>query len=603
MPSEHIAGLAIILAAGIAAQWLAWRLHLPSILLLLLSGMLAGPVTGLLNPDRLFGDLLLPLISISVALVLFEGGLSLRLADLREIGSIVRNLVTIGALITWAIAAAVAHLVLELELPIAVLLGSILIVTGPTVIGPLLTHVRPVGRVGSIAKWEGILIDPIGAILAVLTFEVIVAVGFRHGASHFLLGMLAFLLSGLLIGLAATAVLILFLRRNWIPDFLQNGVSLMAVVLVHTAANSFREESGLLAVTIMGIALASQKYYPVRHILEFKENLRVLLVGGLFVLLAARLDLRDLQAFDGRSLIFLASLMFVARPAAVAASTLGSELNLRERCFLACLAPRGIVAAAISALFASRLSAAGYPDARQLVSETFLVIIGTVAVYGLTAFPLARKLGLADAKPQGILVVGAHTWARHLAAAIRAENFEVVLVDSNWSSISAARLEGYRTYFGGVLSEHVLDEIDLYGIGRLLALTSNDEANALAALHFSDVFGRAGVYQLSPEDLEANRRKLVAPLELRGRFLFGSKVTYSYFSDQFARGATIKGTKFTEKFGYDDFRENYGDETIPLFLITPSRELLVYTIESQPKPADGCSLISLVPPPRDAAGT
>ncbi len=267
--TEHLlVGLAGIIILGIGAQWLAWRLRLPSILLLLLFGFAAGPATGFLDPDALLGDLLPPVVSLSVAVILFEGGLSLSFTELRQIGTVVRNLVSVGALVTWLVTAGAAHFILDLSAALAVLLGAILVVTGPTVIVPLLRHVRPVGPVNSILKWEGILIDPIGAMLAVLVFEAILAGGFQEATTLALTGVLNTVVIGGVNGVLGAMVLTFLLKRYWIPDFLHNAFSLMVVVGAFTASNVMQAESGLLAVIVMGMTLANQKMITVKHIVK-----------------------------------------------------------------------------------------------------------------------------------------------------------------------------------------------------------------------------------------------------------------------------------------------------------------------------------------------
>ncbi len=594
MTEHFLIGVASIIILGIVAQWLAWRLHLPAILLLLVFGFAAGPATGFIDPNELFGDLLLPVVSVSVAVILFEGGLSLRFAELRETGSIVRNLISVGTLVTWIMITGAAYFILKLDFPLAVLLGAILVVTGPTVIVPLLRHVKPVGRIGSIVKWEGIVIDPIGAILAVLVFEAIIAGGVERATTVTIVVLKAILI-GSLIGLLGAEIIILLLKRHWIPDFLQNPVSLMIVVAVFTASNLLQTESGLLAVTLMGIILANQRWVNVKHIIEFKENLRVLLISGLFITLAARLTIRDLTyIINLTSLVFLGILILLVRPLAVFLSTLRAKLNWPDKIFLSWMAPRGIVAAAVSSVFALRLVEAGYLQADLLVSLTFLVITGTVAIYGLTASPIARWLGTAKPHPQGVLIVGAHNWARAIAKILHNEGFQVLLVDFNWENISAARGEGLRTYYANVLSEYILDEIELDGIGRLLSLTSNDEVNSLAALHFEDIFGRSEVYQLSQETRSKNGKEEGIPQHLRGRLLFGPDITYSYLAKRFNSGAVIKKTPLTDEFDYKSFRSLYGDTAIPLFLVKETGDLVVFATDNPPSPQPGHYLISLV---------
>ena len=390
LAEEALIGLASVLLLGVGAQWLAWRLRLPSILLLLVLGFLAGPITGFLHPDEIFGEALFPIVSLSVAIILFEGGLTLRLSELPAVGKPMGLLISVGALITWAVAAVAAHYIVGMTWSLSVLLGAILIVTGPTVIGPLLRQIRPTGNVGTILKWEGILIDPVGAVLAVLVFEAILEGEFGQGqaAGAILGGVVETLLIGVALSFLGAAILIIFLRRYWIPDYLQNSVSLMVALSLFALSNVLHPESGLLTVTLMGVLLANQKWVTVKHIVEFKENLQVLLIGGLFILLSSRLDLQSLLAMGWREFAFLAVLIFIARPLSVFASTMGSNFENRSRIFLSWMAPRGIVAASVASLFAFELSVAGVEGAEQLVSMTFLVIIGTVCLVWLNGWAI-----------------------------------------------------------------------------------------------------------------------------------------------------------------------------------------------------------------------
>ena len=596
---EHLLiGLATIIVLGMGAQWLAWRLRLPAILFLLIVGFLAGPVTGVIEPDALLGDLLFPIVSLSVALILFEGGLSLDIAELREIGRAVRGLITVGVVLTWWLTTAFAHVLLGLDLALATLFGAVLVVTGPTVIVPLLRHIRPKARIGSTVKWEGIVNDPIGAILGVLVFEAIVAGGFEAGLTAVLVGMLRATLVGGGLGIAAAGLVVVLLKRYWMPDYLQSSAALAIVVLVYAVADTAQPESGLLAVTAMGAALASQRFVSVRSIVVFKENLRVLLISGLFVLLAARLPLADPDYWRAGSLLFLAALILIVRPLSVAAATWRSGLAWRDRVFLAAIAPRGIVAAAIASVFALRLVENGHPEAARLVPLMFLSIVGTVMVYGVCSPLVARWMDVATPNPQGLLIIGAAPWVRAVAALLRDQGFKVILADSNWANVTAARRDGLPARYANVLTEGALEEIemDLDDVGRLLALTPNDEVNALATLHFADLFDRAQMFQLTPESTERERRQRGIPLHLRGRFLFADGATYAHLATRFQEGAVAKRSRLTGEYDFEAFRRQYGDTAIPLFVIKESGELGVITATSPPAPKSGQVLISLVDP-------
>ncbi|MFC1866071.1 cation:proton antiporter [Chloroflexota bacterium] len=602
MSENLLLGLAGIVVLGIAASWLAWRLRLPSIFVLLIIGLIAGPVTGFLNPDEIFGDLLLSVVSLSVAVILFEGGLGLSIAELKKGGRVVFRLITFGVAITWIIAAATAYFMLDLELELAVLLGAILVVTGPTVILPLLRHLRPSGDIGSILKWEGIVIDPIGAILAVIVFQVIIAAEGQPAASIIALSLTKAVIGGGIIGVAGAVILVQMLKRFWIPDYLHSIVSLALVITAYTAADYIQPDSGLIAVTLMGIAVANQKSVNVKHIIEFKENLRVMLISSLFIMLTARLQMDDLSTISVGSIALLAVLILIARPAVVALATIGSKLKLKQRLFISWMAPRGIVAAAVASVFSIRLQEAGYAQAELLMPLTFVVIAGTVTIYGLTAPAVASRLKVAEPNPQGVLMVGGQTWARTIAAALHKEGFRVLVVDTSRMNITAARMLGVATYYGNILSQHTLDRINLSGIGRLIALTSDNEYNSLATLQLSNDLGRSTVYQLPAGGEEAEAKKAVSQ-HLRGRLLFSPDATYGYLAGLFAGGASVKTTEITEDFGYDAYKQYYGDAAMPLFLIDQSNKMTVITADNPPRPKAGQKLISIIRVDKKHGGT
>ena len=566
--TEHIVvGLASILAAGIAAQWLSWRLGLPSILLLLVFGFILGPITNLLNPDEFFGDLLFPFVSLSVAIILFEGGLTLKYKELKEVGSVVLRLILIGIPITLILAAFFAYSVLGFSFEISLLFGSILVVTGPTVILPILRQVKPKSNINSILKWEGIVNDPIGALIAILVFEAILSAGFEEASIITILGLLKTIFLSSLVGVIGAVIIIFLLKKDLIPDYLQNSISLTLAIVVFVISNLFQKESGLFAVTIMGIIIANQKKVVVSHIIEFKENIRLLLISVLFIILAARLNIETLEALGWQSFVFTAILIALIRPAAVFISTIKSKISFSDKIFISSMAPRGIVAAAVSALFALELQEAGVEEAAVLVPITFMVIIATIAVYGLSAAPLAKYLKLAEPNAQGCLIIGASPFARNMGRVLLDLNFHVVLVDTNWQNISQARMEGFSNYYGSVTSDHIIDEIDYYGLGKMLSLTSNDEVNSLAALNFSKIFGSNQVYQLPSLNKKKEEKNYVAR-ELKGKILFGKKYDFQYLNDIISEGYTIKSSKITEKYNYKNLIENYGeDEIIPLFII------------------------------------
>ncbi|MBK7893979.1 MAG: sodium:proton antiporter [Anaerolineaceae bacterium] len=572
MHEQLLIGVAAVLILGVLAQWLAWRLRLPSILLLLTIGLVVGPVTGWLSPEAVLGELLFPLVSLAVAYILYEGGLSLRVQELREVGGVVFSLTSIGVAVTWVLGALAARFLLQLTWPIAILLTAVLVVTGPTVIGPLLRQIRPQGKTNAILKWEGILIDPIGAVLAVLVFEAILSGQLQQAPMIIARGVLITALVGTAVGLLAAGVMWLLLSRYWVPDQLHNGVSLLFVTLAFVASDLLHPESGLLAVTVMGFALANQKQVPIKQIEEFKKNIRDLLIAGLFIVLAARLDWADFaQIVWWRGALFVLFLVLLVRPTAVSLATLRAKLSLKEKAFVSWMAPRGIVAAAVASIFALRLEEAGIAGAESLVALTFMVILATVIIYGLTAAPLARWLGLAEDSPQGILFMGSHALVRELGQLLQDQDVPVALVDSNWRNHSAARMAGLRSYYGNALDEGVTEAIDLSGIGRFLAMTSNDEANALAVLHFGEMLGRSEAFQLQASDAVDQSAEQKVPRHLHGRILFQPALTFAQLEALFEADAQLKATSITEAFSYQDFLSNHEGTAVSLFLMGGER--------------------------------
>lgn len=593
--SEHnLIAFASIIILGVSAQWISWRMKIPSIILLLVFGFIAGPITGFLNPDDLMGELLLPVVSISVAVILFEGGLTLRLGELKGVGKVVLTLVSAGALVTWLIGSLSAFYILGLNWKISILLGAILVVTGPTVVGPLLRQIRPVKKVETILKWEGIVIDPIGALLTVLVFEVIFVTELSEAGSLVFWGVFNTVVFGGITGLVMAGILVFLLQRFLIPDFLQESVALMLVFAAFVVSNYFQPESGLFAATLMGLVLDNQKQVSIKHIVDFKENLRVLIISSLFILLAARLDISAFSKINFETFIFIGILIFIARPIAVYISTIKSDLSIKERLFISWLAPRGIVAAAMASVFALELERTGLEQTEFLVPITFIVIIATVTLYGLTSFPFAKWLKVAQSNPQGILFVGAQSWARDLAKALQSIGIKVLMVDTNRNNIMKARMDNINSYYGSVLSEHILDEIDLNGIGKLIALTPNDEANSLAALNFSEVFERGELYQLSPLTEKKGNESEFSPKHLRGRFLFGTGINYNYLLGLFNKDWKVKITTLSEEFDYNSFSVKYDKKVIPLILIEENNKLIIITTDEEFPPKAGQTIIAFV---------
>jgi len=588
-PGLVLAGMLVI---GFLCQWLAWRVKLPAIVFLLLAGLLLGPVLGLLHPDRLLGPLLFPMVSLAVALILFEGSLTLRFHELPGIGWAVRGLVSYGALLALLLLTVAAHVVAGVAWPIAFLFGALTCVTGPTVIVPMLRTLRPSARIANTLRWEGIVIDPLGALFAVLIYEAVVS----HQEGHTLGVFAGTVACGALVGALAAWLLGFLLRRQLIPEYLQNYGVLAAVLLAFVVANTLAHESGLLTVTIMGIALGNLRGVHIDDILDFKEHLTTLLVSLLFILLAARLPwpLPGHLLWEGLAIFLFAQ--FVVRPLTVLVASLGSALNWRERALIAWVAPRGIVAASVSALFALRLQALGVAGAEALVPLVFILIIGTVVLQSATARPLALWLKVAEPEPHGVLIFGADAVARGVGRALHEAGFRVVLADDDHDGIRRARMEGLATFFGNPASPHAERYLDLSGIGRLLAMSVHRERNTLACVHYRQEFGRAKVYRLRVLTPEENTERTALADKLLAPPLFDESMTHARFAELLARGWRIKTTRLSATFDWPHFVEQYGTDSVLLFGVEERGTLRVASTKRELEPRAGWTVIALVPP-------
>lgn len=563
--------LVALLAIGSLAYWLGWRLKVPSILLLLAAGLLLGPVLGMVHPDALLGEALFPLVAAAVGVILFEGGLTLRLRDLKESGGPIWRLVILGFAISWLLTTLLAVWLLEFRPMMAALFGALLSVTGPTVIGPMLRVIRLPARLKNIAKWEGILIDPIGVLAAVLVYEAFTHGGVAQTPGVFLTGVVTTLVvSGVLGGLAA-GLLILAVRHRQVPEFLHNQVVLTLVLAIFFISDAVQEESGLVTVTLFGALLANQRIFRVEHIVHFKENLRTLFISGLFLLLAARVQPETIGLISWHSLLFVLGLLVLVRPLSVWLSTMGSGLARAERIMLCFLAPRGIIATALASVFALRLSADGAPEAETMLAVTLLVVIGTVTFYGLSAGFVARRLGLSNPSPQGLLIIGAHRWARTLASRLQEAGASVVLVDRNPFNITCAHEEGLKAYHGNVLSTEFLENIDLSDVGWAVCLTANNEVNQLAQNSLLEFMERTHVFRLSPEVTEDE-----APPEMPLNPLFGRQAGYQWLSRQIQRGAIIESAALLAESRSSDIPQDYGETVLPLFSVNSSGGIHVF---------------------------
>lgn len=592
--------IAMVGMLGIGAQWLAWRTGWPAIVLMLAAGFLAGPVLGLFDPEHAFGDLLDPMIAIGVALILFEGGLSLDFRELRHAGEGVWRLVLLGGPIAWVLGAFAAHSIGGLEWPVAILFAGILVVTGPTVVMPLLRQSSVKARPAAILKWEAIVNDPIGALFAVVSYEYFRAVTESPGASLFEVVpplIIAAIIAGL-IGYVAAAAIAWAFPRGAIPEYLKVPVLLTSVIVVFVLSNQIEHEAGLVAVTVMGIALANMNVSSLRSIHPFKQNIAVILIAGIFVLLSASLEFEELAYLNWNFGLFLLALLFLVRPATILLSLLGSSVPWNERLFLSWIAPRGIVLVAISGLFALRLEDIGY-DGTALIGLSFAVVVATIVAHGFTIDLVARLLNLKGSNRPGVLIVGSTPWTISLALMMQELKAPAMVVDSSWQRLALARQKGLPFYHGEILNEATEHNLDLTPYSVLVAATENEAYNALVCNEFAYEIGRDTVFQLGDAIDDEDRHAL--PSGIRGRALFESGFGVEDVNERLARGWVFRKTKLSEEFTFAAAQDRLPDAAAMLLLVRDNGTLRFFTHAARPEPRAGDVIVSFAPPQERSA--
>ena len=590
--------VALIFVLGLGSQWLAWRLQLPAIVLLALAGVMAGPVLGILNPVEDFGPLLQPGVAIAVAIILFEGGLTLHFRELRSVSTAVHRLVFVGAPIGWILGSFAAHYAAGLSWPVAILFAGILVVTGPTVILPLLRQARLASRPAAVLKWEGIINDPVGALLAVLAFEVVSVI---YGGDTLLTAsatMIAGLALATILGLGLGRLIASAFYRGLVPEYLKAPTILCAVLACFECANLVQKETGLLAVTVLGITLANSQVASIDEVRRFKENLTILLVSAVFVVLSASLPRDVILSADWRMAVFVGAILFIVRPLTIWLSTIGTGMSWQERTLIGWIAPRGIVAVAIAGIFGPALVDMGFEDGAMLVPLTFAIVFATVIAHGFSIGWLSRRLGLSATGKPGVLLVGASPWSTGLATALKDLEIPATVVDSNWHRLREARLAGLPTYYGQVLSEAAEFHLEMNNFGYVLALTENESYNALVCSQLAPEIGRHRVYQIGlGADDDEDHKDLAHTI--RGRTLLRSGTGYHELVQLRRSGWVFQKTRLTGEYDFVRYIADRPDGTEMLFNVSPSGEMTFSTDKGRPTAKAGDTILSFSPPPAE----
>ncbi|WP_299798878.1 sodium:proton antiporter [uncultured Maribacter sp.] len=584
--------LAGIIILGILAQWVAWRLKLPAILPLILIGLIVGPISTLYTEDHskiiepiwngtkgLFpGDSLYYFVSLAISIILFEGGLTLKRSEIKNIGPVITKLITLGSLTTFFGAALAAYFLFGLSWQLSFLFSALIIVTGPTVITPILRNIPLKKDVSAILKWEGILIDPIGALAAVLVYEFI-SVG--EGQAYTMTALVEFgkiLLFGFTFGFTFAHALTFLIKKSLIPHYLLNVVSLSVVLGVFVMSDVFAHESGLLAVVVMGMVMGNTNLPNIKELLYFKESLSILLISILFILLAANIDISDLELiYTWKTIVLFLAIVLVIRPLGVFLSSIGSNLKLNEKLFISWVGPRGIVAAGIASLFGSKLIARGEPGADYITPLVFMIVLGTVLLNATTARIFAKLIGVFLNKSEGILILGASKVSRLIGEYLHKNDRHVVLIDNNQSNIEKANKLGLEAISANIYSDNLTDNIELNDIGYLMALTANSDINKYAIDKFQDAFGENGSFRLVDAD------EMSDPENNPKEGLFSHTDDFIKLTEAARKYPAIHEIELHDTEHYEGLIEitKADADIVPLFLLDPEGEIHIITAFSK----------------------
>ena len=611
-----IFSVALIGTLGLGAQWLAWRLQAPAIVLMALAGLAVGPLWAatlgnpasllysgrpgaLLNPTREFGDLLRPIVSLAVAVILFEGGLVLKFQNLRDAGAAVRRMVFVGGPLAWVLGSLAAHYAGGLDWASSIVFAGVMVVTGPTVIMPLLRQSKLGGRTGAALKWEGIVNDPIGALFAVAAFEVVRVAA--AGDSTVIAALMILVSAGIGVGLGMVFGwgIVRAFRAGWTPEYLKAPIIFASIILCYALAEQVEKEIGLVAVTAYGMYLANSKLAGLAELRKFKEDIAVLLVSGVFIILTANLTPQIIeQALHWRTLAFLIAMLFVVRPLSIWISTFGT-LTRNEALLLGWIAPRGIVAVAVSGLFGtllielSRNSSFDIYGADQITPLAFAMVFATVVLHGFTIAPLARFLGLAHKTKPGVLMVGATPWSVDLARKLKDCGVETIVADTNWRRLRPARESGLETFFGEVLSEDAEVRLDHARFETALALSANEPYNALVSSHFAPELGRHKVFQLSAQESDEEDPRAMG-VNTRGRTLIRRGRGYDQLIRDHYRGWSFARTQLTEKYGLAELKADRPNADI-IAEVRPDGSVTFMSTKAEPRGGEGSTIITYGP--------
>ncbi|RMA87905.1 cation:proton antiporter [Priestia megaterium] len=589
--------ITLVVGLGVLSQWLAWRFKLPAIVVMSIIGLLTGPILGLIDPKAQFAQLFDPFVSIAVAVILFEGSLNLDMREVRGIEKPVFRIVTLGALLAWILGSLAAHYIADLSWAVAIVIGGLFIVTGPTVILPLLRQAKLKPKPAAILKWEGIIVDPFGALLAVFSFEIVQFLVLREVSGKTILFFFAASIIAVLIGWLLGRGIGWMFQKGHIPEYLKSPVVFIVVIACFTIADEIKHETGLLAVTAMGITLANMHISSISDMRHFKENISVLLTSTIFIMLTAGLTMKTItEIFHWNIILFVLLMLFIVRPVSIFLSTVGTDLSIKEKILIGWIAPRGIVALTVSSYFAKVLIDEGFKDASILTTLTFALVFATVCAHGFSLSWLAKKLDLSIGEEPGILLVGSNDFTVAFASKLKQLGYPVLVADSSWERLRAARRAELDVYHGEVLAEQTEYHLDLTPYEYVIAATELDAYNALVCTAFLQDMGRNNVFQLSIRDQEDSREDVDEIMHtVRGRMLFKKGITWEFLHHKMEHGYTIYNTKITDEYTYETYLEEKSDDSLLLAVSKQGKALSFFAHDQEINVNAGDTVLSLQP--------
>ena len=556
-------------------QYIGWKFKIPSIVIFILFGILLGPILGFINPQESLGEGFNIFIEFAVVILLFEGGLNLKFKELKEVSFGVKRLTTAGVVVNFFLAFYAGQYIAGLSKPISAVIAAILVVTGPTVIIPLLRQAKLPKRVSQYLKWEGIINDPLGVLLVTLVYQYITIAGQDGAIEVIVFALFKAIIFSIIITFAFGNAIQFIFNRTAFPDFLKVPFILSIILMIFIISKQVQDGSGLLAVTMLGMYFANRKLLVFSELKKFKESITVFTVPLIFILLSASINFKFFTDLNIRQILFILFLTLFCRLIAIFFVTFYSKMSWQERIFVGWVGPRGIVAASVAGIIGLRLSKLGYENADFILPIVFSVIICTITIHGLSLQKVAKLLGLNVKCGKGLVIIGASPWATELALELKEININTLMIDSAWYKLKSPRQLGLETYFGEAISALEEGNIDLTEYSYLLAATDSSTYNSLVCSTFSEDLGLNNVYQI-PLGNEHDSVIGDLPDSVTGQVV-DTEVDTAYkgnIKELFNQGWSFKKSNLTDEYKIEDFhKDNDPPTTINLLKVDKDKNI------------------------------